>query len=257
MTFNIRYATPLDGPNRWERRRESLVQVIESRMPDVVCCQEVSRVQRQYLESRLGSHYGFVGSGRNWDGGGEQTPILWRQDRLDVGEWWTFWLSSHPRRAGSRGWDAALPRTCTLARLRWKDRPERSLLVGNTHLDHKGRMARGESVTLLLDLMAQLAYPDQPRLLLGDFNAVEWEPPIQRLRQAFQDTYRRFAPHAGLREVGTFHAFLGPYFPLPPRLDYVFADSGAEVLECGLSRQRGRHRGYPSDHYPVWARLAW
>jgi len=257
MSFNIRMATVLDGPNRWERRREALLKTILGSAPDILGCQEVSPMQRRFLEERLAPEYVCVGSGRDADGRGEQTPIFWRSDRLELDQWWNFWLSPTPLAAGSRGWDAQLPRICTLARLRCKETPAHSFLVANTHLDHRGRKARGHSSRLLLDMLAQQRQDGDIQILLGDFNALEGEPSMLHLRGALQDTFRKFAPRAGIRGGGTFHAFLGPYFPLPPRIDYIFADPRLQVENCLVVRRRGEHKGFPSDHYPVVAELAW
>src|SRR3546814_18448319 len=59
----------------------------------------------------------------------------------------TFWLSPTPD-VPSKGWDAALPRIATWARLR--DRTaDRDLLVVNTPFDHVGEVAREESARQL------------------------------------------------------------------------------------------------------------
>ncbi|MFN8613733.1 MAG: endonuclease/exonuclease/phosphatase family protein [Vulcanimicrobiota bacterium] len=256
MSFNIRVATARDGPNRWELRREALLRTIQAHFPDLLGCQEVTPHQRQFLEERLSYAYGCRGEGRNSDGSGEQTTVFWRSDRLRLEHWWNFWLSPTPYAPGSRGWDARLPRICTMARLRRQD-DQHSLLVANTHLDHWGRQARAHSAELILELMAELAEPDEMLIVLGDLNATEREVPILRLGTRLSDTFRHCSPRAGLRSAGTYHAFLGPYFPLPPRLDYIFVDPRARVRGCLVCRSRAGHRGFPSDHYPVVCELEW
>ncbi len=40
MTFNLRFATPLDGPNEWEFRRDLVVDLIRRPRPDLLGTQE-------------------------------------------------------------------------------------------------------------------------------------------------------------------------------------------------------------------------
>lgn len=257
MSFNIRTANLGAGPNRWDRRREALAQLIREHAPDLLGCQEVLPSQRQFLQDRLQPGYACWGQGRNPDGGGEQATIFWRRERLELVEPWNFWLSPTPTVAGTRGWDASLPRICTLVRLRFREIPERTVLVANTHFDHWGRRSRVQSAKLVLELLHKLSMPEESTVLLGDLNALEGDPSVRQLKSCLSDTFRHYAPRAGVRASGTFHAFLGPYFPLPPRIDYIFADRGAQVERALVVRSRGNHRGYPSDHYPVISELVW
>lgn len=253
MSFNIRYANPLDGPNRWERRRQSVLDVIRSRQPDLLGCQEVTPLQRAFLQENL-ADYGCLGVGRQRDGGGEQVTFLWKKDRLKLEEWWTYWLSPHQETPGARGWDAALPRTCTLARFRSNGT---TLLAANTHFDHAGRLARLESARVVLELLLKHAMENEPQLLMGDFNADENDAPVKKLRETLSDAFRTAAPRATAREAGTYHAFLGPLFPRPPRIDYIFTDRAARVTSAEVVKTPGRHWGFPSDHYPVYSRVTW
>src|SRR3546814_7474041 len=97
--------------------------------------QEVLQHQKQAVEADLPA-YQFVGVARD-DGKakGEYSMLGFRRDRFALVGSGTFWLSPTPD-VPSKGWDAALPRIATWARLR--DRTaERDLLVVNTHLDRK------------------------------------------------------------------------------------------------------------------------
>ena len=63
------------------------------------------------------------------------------QDRFELIEHGDFWLSDKPDEAGSRGWDAALPRVATWAKFKDKAAGTQLLHV-NTHFDHRGEKAR-------------------------------------------------------------------------------------------------------------------
>ena len=51
MTFNLRFATPIDGPNEWEYRKDLVVEIILNHRPDLLGTQEGTVPQLRYLES--------------------------------------------------------------------------------------------------------------------------------------------------------------------------------------------------------------
>ncbi|MBL8757124.1 MAG: endonuclease/exonuclease/phosphatase family protein, partial [Phycisphaerae bacterium] len=140
-SFNVRYAAAKDGDNAWPLRRDRVRDAIAAWNADIIGMQEVEAEQADWLRARF-PRYVFHGVGRT-DGqrAGEFAPILFRRDRFEPVESGHFWLSPTPETPGSRGWDAALERMASWARL--KDRATgRTLLVLNTHLDHRGVEAR-------------------------------------------------------------------------------------------------------------------
>ena len=116
MSFNIRYGTANDGVNRWDLRKEFLVETIQVYSPDLLGTQETLAGQRDFLEATL-SGYGVVGVGRD-DGQakGEMAALFYRKARFEEVKHGHFWLSETPEKVGSKGWDAALPRisSCVL-----------------------------------------------------------------------------------------------------------------------------------------------
>ena len=146
---------------------------------DVVGLQEALRGQITDLEAAL-PQFGWFGSGRVADRGGEHSAVLFRKDRLEVLAESTFWLSETPAVAGSRSWDAALPRIVTWAKLRDR-RDGTAFHLFNTHFDHLGEAARRESARLLLRKIAEIAGPDGPVLVTGDFNTTPDSEPYRIL----------------------------------------------------------------------------
>ncbi len=53
MTFNLRFATPRDGPDEWEFRKDLVVEVIGKHRPDLLGTQEGTVPQLRYLEEHL------------------------------------------------------------------------------------------------------------------------------------------------------------------------------------------------------------
>jgi len=251
MTFNLRWANPEDGANRWEARREHVAEVIRARGPELLGTQEGLAGQMAWLVERF-PFYELVGVHREGDRRGEFAGLLVDRRRFRVLDQATLWLSAEPATVASVGWDAGLPRTCTWARL--EDRADGSAwLVLATHLDNQGVEARRESAALIARRMVELA-PDLdvvPVLLLGDLNAGERSRPLAILREAgLADTFRAAHPEALV--VGTYHGFLGR--PDGEKVDYVLASGALVVLEAAIVRTAFDGR-YPSDHFPVDARV--
>jgi endonuclease/exonuclease/phosphatase family metal-dependent hydrolase len=259
MTFNIRFDNPRDGEDRWDNRKDLAAETIRAADPAVVGLQEALKHQLDDLLERLPA-FGALGVGRD-DGkdGGEYSAILYRKDRFTVAGSGTFWLSDTPDVAGSRTWGNRVIRICTWAHLTDKE-SGRGVWVYNTHLDHEVQVAREKGLKLVAERIAARASKD-PVLLMGDFNAGEENPALQYIRGRTSDqpplklvdTFR--IVHADEPDVGTFHGFKG--VPTSPsKIDYILVETGAEVLSAAVVRHNREGR-YPSDHYPVVARVRW
>jgi endonuclease/exonuclease/phosphatase family metal-dependent hydrolase len=255
MTFNIRYDNPGDGADAWPNRRAKAASMIRFHGADVVGLQEALRSQIADLEAAL-PHFGWFGSGRSAERDGEHCAVLFRRDRLEVLAESTFWLSETPEVAGSRGWDAALPRIATWGKLR--DRRTGAVFhLLNTHLDHVGETARRESARLLLRKVVEIAGPDGPVVLTGDFNATPDSEPYRILttgegtRRALVDAlHASTCPHHG--PTSSWNGFKG----IEPgrRIDFVFVRPPVVVRQHGILSDTFDGR-FPSDHLPVVAEI--
>ena len=259
MSFNIRYGTAKDGEDRWEKRQDLLVDTIRAYTPDLLGMQEVLAAQADFLREKLPG-YGFCGTGRD-DGkrAGEFSPIMFRKDRFDLLDSGQWWLSPTPDKVASKGWDAALPRIVTWAKL--KDRKAGvDVLMFNTHWDHVGNVARVESGKLMRKLMAKKheeAGGDLPVIVTGDFNSTEETPQYRTLTASddvgvrLTDAYRETHPQRKADEA-SFHAFKGTREGL--RIDWILHSPEWTATGAAIDhRQKDGH--YPSDHYPVTAEL--
>jgi endonuclease/exonuclease/phosphatase family metal-dependent hydrolase len=247
MSFNIRYGSAADGADHWCRRRELVADTIRRQAPHLLGVQEALAFQLRFLEDGF-PRFERLGVGREADGGGEFSALFVDRERFEVLESGTFWLSPPPDVPGSRGWDAALPRICTWARLR--DRADgREIRVLNTHFDHRGADARLESARLLAARAG--AAPAVPTLVLGDLNAGEDSRPLDALRAAgLRDTFRVLHPDA--TRVGTFGGFRG--LATGAKIDFVLASEGFEVRAAAIDRRSYSGRD-ASDHFAVTAEL--
>jgi endonuclease/exonuclease/phosphatase family metal-dependent hydrolase len=255
-TFNIRTSGAADGFNDWTHRRGLFVQTVRRFDPDLLGLQEVRPDQQKHLETDL-ADYGTIATYRDAGPRAEACSLFYRRDRFDLVDSGTFWLSETPDKVGSRGWDAALPRVCTWARLR--DRTAgRELLLANTHLDHAGMKARVNAAKLICARLGALA-KETPVVLLGDFNAIETGPVYAALLDASKrngieliDTYRAVRPERQADEL-TYHAFKGDTWG--QRIDWIFQSPTLEATDCKIDRGKSEDGRFPSDHYAVWATL--
>jgi endonuclease/exonuclease/phosphatase family metal-dependent hydrolase len=256
MSFNIRYGTANDGENRWELRREMLFDVVREANADLVGLQEALDGQIQELLTAL-PQYGVVGVGRD-DGRtrGEYAAILYRRDRFRVSDAGTFWFSDTPEVIASKSWGNTITRICTWAR--FIDRDGFAFWHYNVHLDHQSQPSRERSAALLAGRIAGRRSLSEPAIVTGDFNVGETNPAITRLTAPqsdaaalFVDTFR--ARHPDEKTAGTFTGFkFGETGG--DKIDYILVPPGSEVLDAAIVRT-SRNDRYPSDHFPVVARV--
>ncbi len=247
MSFNVRYGTADDGPDAWPLRRERLAATLAAAAPTILGVQEALAFQLDFLQERL-PHHRRCGQGRDGGHEGEHAALFVDARRFAVLAAGDFWLSPTPETPASIGWDAALTRICSWALLR-EHATGRQLRVWNTHLDHRGALARQRSAELIA---ARIQAEDGPWLLLGDFNAGEDSAPLAAVRAiGLRDTFRDVAPQAA--EAGTFHAFRGGR--TGEKIDYVLASAGLTTVTAAILDAPAADGRWPSDHHPVMAAL--
>ncbi len=258
MSFNIRYGGADDGVNSWPHRRDLVLQTIESRRPAIFGVQECTWDQGAVLREAF-DDYHFTGSGRD-DGeqGGEMCAIFTRNDRYQVLDHGTFWLSETPDVVGSKGWDAALPRIATWVQLQDRMCDPDTLFVFNIHFDHMGSLAREKSAELLRERMTTIAQ-GQAVILMGDFNdpavleSASYRvlvSPGEQVGPTFLDTWSLASRDQRMQGEGTFHGFSGE--ATRGRIDWILVTADFQGVDAGIDRMQDNGR-FPSDHYPVWA----
>lgn len=253
MSFNIRYGTANDGPNRWPLRRDLLMDVIRQDNADLIGLQEALHDQIVEITAAIPG-YGVIGVGRD-DGKtrGEYAAILYRRDRFHVAESGTFWFSDTPSVVASRSWGNSITRICTWARL--IDRQGGAFWVFNVHLDHESQPSRERSTALLAERIRARSGADEPVIVTGDFNVGENNPALPVLlggaAPLLVDTFRVMHPDA--KEVGTFTGF-DPARTTGDKIDYVLVTPGIGVRAAAIVRT-AREGRLPSDHFPVTATL--
>ena len=246
LTFNIRYANPGDGKNRWEFRRDTVAEVI-GKNSLVAGLQEVLASQLKDLKERLPDWEFFSRTREAVDGEGEACPIGWHQpsiERLDGG---TFWLSESPEVPGSKSWESSLPRICTWAKLRHRQTASVFHLF-NIHFDHRSPLARERSGALVAARTAKVA---GPAVVLGDFNAIPDSPPTRAFTK--EAGWSRLPATAADGEgIGTSNGWKET--PSPHAIDHIFV-RGITAINPVVLRSKTPAGGWASDHFPVKAEL--
>ena len=258
MTFNIRTSNISDGYNAWPNRRELVAETIRRFAPQVVGMQEAISEQIEYLTSEL-PEYRWLGIDRRLNGGegiSEHTPIFYRPDELAPIESGNFWLTDTPdqppapssrarrRRGGGR--------IVTWARFHHL-MTGRAIYVFNTHLSLRRGQGQIDSVELILERVGALP-TGSAVIVMGDFNNVAEHSELWQiatgngLSDAWLAADERRGPPLTLSDFGP------PDDGRIERVDWILVAGpiGVRSVETVLHNAGDR---YPSDHYPVVARL--
>ncbi len=183
MSFNIRYKNSSDADEKhWNNRREAVYSFLNGSDASIICMQEVTEAQQADLQENISEKYGLIWYGRSTGTTGEGLTIAYDKSVWSLLEEECFWLSETPD-VPSGGWGAAKYRICVTALLEHKETGAK-MKVFNTHLDHASELARVNGIKLVLQRMAECAYPVY---LCGDFNCEPTSEAYAVAANALQD----------------------------------------------------------------------
>ncbi|HVF97397.1 MAG TPA: endonuclease/exonuclease/phosphatase family protein [Flavisolibacter sp.] len=261
---NIRVALPEDDVAGvgWSARKKLCAKVMSGYTPDIICMQEVLKVQMDDMRKAFPKFDGFGFDGPEMDAHTEgyhgiaKNPILFSKERYELRGGGTYWLSDTPLIGGSASWGTARARNCNWLRLKEK-KTGREFRIINTHLDHEAQLAREKQIETIIAEAAQYA-THFPQVFAGDFNSRSTNPVVAMLKKAgWQDTYA--ALHGDADPGYTAHAFKGAKYAEDlasrgaqgGRIDFIF---GRGVTPKKSAIVKDEEAGfYPSDHYFIYA----
>lgn len=250
-SYNIRYLNKTDGEDVWPNRKEAVIKALKG--TDLIGLQEVVHDQLVYVRESL-PEYEWYGAGRD-DGkqAGEYAPLGWRKDEFTASDKGIFWMGETPGRVGSKGWDAALPRVTTWARLEHKKTGLKLLLL-NTHFDHRGKLARENSATQIRKWVADNR-GDAAVILTGDFNATKDQTPIKNIVKkvdglALLENARDLSKVSDPGPNSTWNGFKA--VEGKRRIDFIFT-CGLGVQSFETLNPKTSAGRFASDHLPVQA----
>lgn len=250
-TLNIRLDTPVDGPNRWEYRRQHVYEFVKEQQLSIIGFQEVLENQLRDMETNM-PEYRFVGVGRD-DGKtqGEYSPIAYLNDSYELLDSNTFWLAENPDSVGMVSWDAALTRIATWAKLKDKSNGK-TFMVVNTHFDHVGVEARKNSALLIIKKIKEIV-GNKPAIITGDFNVTDQSDAYRTMTEnkfVLKDAHKIADEIMGLDY--TFHNF-GKISEDPDggeKIDFIFVTPQVNVLKSNIPSAQIDSVLYLTDHNP-------
>lgn len=246
MSYNIRSSTKneQDGEHGWVHRKEAAVKMLMAEKPDIVGMQEEMPDQEAYFREHLSALYDGVAISRDpANREDEACAIFYNKEKFDLIRTNTFWLSETPNEP-SRGWDGKYKRIVTYVFVKDK-KTGQQYLAFNTHLDHKGVVAREKSLQLIADSAIAIGGDSVPMFVMGDLNVLPDAPELAPMWQTM-----KLAQYEAARtdSMYTFHGYQEGKGKL---IDYIFYRN-ASALEFRVLTN-GFGVPYLSDHYPIVA----
>ena len=247
----------------WTSRKEKVIAAVKKYLPDTIGFQEAHTEWMSYLKENL-PEYGYEGMGRD-DGKdkGEFSSVFYKRDKYEKLGGGSFWLSERPYEP-CVGWDGLCPRTCSWVKL--KDRESgQELFHFNTHLDHKGSIARREGARQIINEVYKICKRSDKVIITGDFNSYPayiestQETPgdiTDPSSEAYSLVTENGFDDARLiaKESDFFHTFHG-YSDLSETIDYIFTRN---IKVGSFSVIKDKYDGmYPSDHFPIKAEYSY
>lgn len=241
MTFNLRTPAKIDGINYFTNREGNILEAIERESPDLIGFQEAADYSRAFLKRSL-STYVVLGCGRNKDYTGEACCIAFKKEKFDLISYKTQWLSTAPNTSGSRfeGSDQSpYPRLFVHAELALGEDGKR-LHFYNTHLDHKGSVAKLLGMTQIMQSVSEC---DAPFILTGDMNA---KPDSEAIQLPLMLETKQIKDATESVEY-SFHGFGKTEFGR--KIDYIYTD--LPFMDTYVVEDKHEGGVYISDHYPI------
>jgi len=247
-TFNVHYITPQDTSMVWKERRDAVVDAVRAGDPDIIGFQEMetftgghvgtSNLQLDWLRSHLpGLSFAAVGDPYRYPW---TQPIAFRSERFTLIEQGFFFFSPTPDLIYSRPWFGRYPSFCSWIRL-LDTQTDTVFYVYNVHVDNENVRDRRKSVELVARRMSERQHPEEPLILLGDFNSPWFFKPVRILRRTGLTVEHTTG--------STYHFDRG--LNIIPAIDHVLL---SVAFRHGATRVlRQKFDGvWPSDHYPVF-----
>ena len=248
MSFNMRTQATCDGENQFICRKDFIGDFIERVQPDIIGCQEMTSLMREWMVERLHDYYVVGGyRGANYDN--ECVCIAFRKDKFTLYDCETFWLSTTPDVPGSRfaGDQSDCPRVCTWVMLK-PSGDAKPFRFYNVHTDHQGDNARLLAANQIMNKIAS----NNQRLnlktfMVGDFNDIPGSACIDAVLNSNAADLVDLSAESGQ----TFHNY-GNLVDPTYKIDYIFADAGTKCTEF-IKYDDRRGELYLSDHNPIMA----
>lgn len=262
LCCNIRVALPEDEAKGvgWPQRKELCIDVIKKYKPDIICLQEVLKVQEEDFKEAFPKFQLLGFDGPEMDAHQEgyhgiaKNPILYNTKKYELLSAGIYWLSEKPLVAGSKSWDTARARHTNWVRLKDK-KSKKEFRILNLHLDHVSVLAKINQAKMVAEESSQYL-ADFPQILAGDFNSRADSPVFTSIKEnGWTDSFT--AVHGDAAPGYTGHGFQGHNYEKGKpdgKIDYIFYKGDVKSHASAIIRDN-RNGRYPSDHYFLYAEL--
>ncbi len=262
VSFNLKRDASMGKKNKWNDRKDIAADIIKKSGASIIGVQELLPTMKNDFKNILNNQFTIIGEGRyggSKPSNDEHSDIIFKNDKIEVIEHKTFWLSKKPEKQCSRGTLAVFPRICTVAEVLIKDTNQK-IRVFNTHFDHISWIARKLGVRIILEYMNRFNNIEpMPTILMGDLNCKPDSKAAKILRYNLHnyksihlnDVYTRCDKN---EMCNTFHNFKGIKDNRKQPIDYMFVSDDFEIEKTYISTEDYNGQ-YPSDHYPLVALL--
>ena len=242
-SYNVRYFNHNAdfGNHHWYVRAKYILREIEKLQPDVLCLQEVHPPQYAYLKKHLVGYDSVIGYRENRGIHSEACPIFYNANRFTLLDGGTFWLSDTPD-VQSKFEDSWHFRIASYAKLR--DADGTVFTVFNTHPDYRIEEVRIRQLAVLAD---RIRKTEGNIVVTGDFNAVKGEKSLEPFEEMLRDS-KDF-------RGDVFGATFNGFGEKPEEwIDFIYLPKDCTLVETGIDKTL--YDGiYPSDHYPIYAKV--
>jgi len=246
VTSNIRGITNNDAnQTAWYNRAPRYTKVIGSIKPDILCTQETTKWQINYVQHALkGYDHETKFSDSGYSSG--SSTIFYNTNKFRKIDSFSFWVSETPK-VESKGWDAACYRVC-LGLVLEQISNGKQFIVLDTHLDHIGSIARTEGMKLIQERISTLSLPC---ILCGDMNTTKYSTMYDTATLTMDDS--RIVAVNSDEDNETFHGY-DPW-DCGSAIDFIFCTKNQfDVLDYKIIKDTV-NGFYISDHYPVRVEL--
>ena len=260
LTFNV-LCSFCDASNYdpWDERLAYIDDIFARHDPDLIGLQELSFAPEvDQMLDLLPGYQALFHYREETNFAYPDATVLYRSARFELVSHGEYWLSPTPEVPSSTGFAAPqLPRLVQWAELR-DTLSRRSLYFASTHVDNNS-----PSQELSAPLILERSEPWQEQMavvVLGDFNSQPTDPAYQILTEGDG----AHPPLTNAQDLaaswGVEHNQAGePAYDLDNRIDHIFVgpDPAAWTVERWAADLYvyGSQDRYPSDHWPIFARL--
>lgn len=250
ISVNIRFNNPHDGVNAWPHRRAYLAETLLKHNPHVIATQEGRLDQLKELETEL-KDFELMAPHRCWINERMYPSFFVKKNTFSIVSSFDKWLSETPDIAGSKSFESTFPRLMTGLILKPLAAKTEFFLI-NTHFDHIKSSTRIEQAKVLCQEVRAQLLAHQSLILLGDYNDSPISEPRAQIESCFPQLRDSWTEFNSVEE--TSHHGFNSEINAGSRIDWILVDKKLEVTECYLDKS---HQGelYPSDHYPVIAKI--